>query len=78
MINAPWTFTSIWSIIKRFLDPKTIAKVHILGSDYQKELCQLVDGSSLPKFLGGTCSCPGGCENSDQGNCRLYSHSLKL
>jgi len=67
IINAPWGFSSVFSVVKRFLDPVTVAKIHVLGSSYQKELFGQVPKENLPKALGGECSCPGGCELSDEG-----------
>ena len=32
VINAPSIFSVIWAVVRQFLDPKTVAKVHILGS----------------------------------------------
>jgi hypothetical protein len=49
------------------LDENTVSKIHILGSNYQKQLLELVDADQLPKIYGGTCECPNGCENSDIG-----------
>lgn len=67
VINAPWGFSGVWSIIKGWLDPVTVQKVHILGSGYQKELLAQVPAENLPKQFGGTCECEGGCEFSDMG-----------
>jgi hypothetical protein len=67
IINAPWGFSSAFSVVKKFLDPVTVAKIHILGSGYEKELLSQVPKENLPKRFGGTCECPGGCEFSDQG-----------
>ncbi|KAJ3305024.1 cytosolic factor, phosphatidylinositol/phosphatidylcholine transfer protein [Kappamyces sp. JEL0829] len=67
IINAPMLFTAIWAIIKRFLDQKTISKIHILGANYQDKLLDLIDASNLPLEYGGTCACPGGCAHSDVG-----------
>ncbi len=54
MINAPWFFTSIWSLIKSFLDPKTASKFVILGTDYLPELRKYIDDSQIPEELGGS------------------------
>lgn len=51
----------MWAVVKPFLDSKTAAKFHLLGSDYQKTLLQYVDADQLPKELGGDCVCEGGC-----------------
>ncbi|PHH84367.1 hypothetical protein CDD83_2059 [Cordyceps sp. RAO-2017] len=67
LINAPWGFSTVWSVVKGWLDPVTVAKIHILGSGYKSELLKQVPAESLPKDFGGTCECPGGCENSDAG-----------
>ncbi|KAJ5235670.1 Cellular retinaldehyde binding/alpha-tocopherol transport [Penicillium citrinum] len=67
IINAPWGFSSVFSVVKGFLDPVTVSKIHVLGSGYQKELLAQVPAENLPKEFGGTCECEGGCELSDQG-----------
>lgn len=67
LINAPWGFSTVWGIIKAWLDPVTVAKIHILGGSYQKELFQQVAPENLPKQFGGSCECPGGCVFSDMG-----------
>jgi hypothetical protein len=67
LINAPWGFGTVWGMIKGWLDPVTVQKIHVLGSGYQKELLQQVPAENLPKQFGGKCECPGGCELSDMG-----------
>jgi hypothetical protein len=67
LINAPWGFSSVFSVVKGFLDPVTVQKIHVLGSGYQKELLSQVPAENLPKIFGGTCECPGGCAFSDEG-----------
>jgi hypothetical protein len=67
MINAPWGFSTVWSIVKGWLDPVTVSKINILGSGYKSELLKQIPGENLPKKFGGECECQGGCENSDAG-----------
>ncbi|KAF5382552.1 hypothetical protein D9615_002843 [Tricholomella constricta] len=69
IVNAPSTFTAIWSIIKPWLSKETAEKVDILGSNYKDVLLKLVDAESLPSTLGGTCECEehGGCHMSCPG-----------
>jgi hypothetical protein len=67
IINSPMLFSSVWSLIKPFLDEVTVKKIHILGSSYKKSLLEYIDEAALPSRLGGNCSCPGGCEKSDVG-----------
>ena len=35
IINAPFLFTAIWRVIKVILDARTLAKIQIIGSDYE-------------------------------------------
>jgi hypothetical protein len=67
IINAPWGFSTAWTLIKGWLDEATVAKIHILGHDYKKELLQQIPAESLPAFLGGSCFCGQGCQLSDAG-----------
>jgi len=56
--NAPMTFTTIWAVMKGWLDEKTREKIKIKGKDYKKTLLQYVDEDQLAEFLGGTCKAP--------------------
>lgn len=67
LINAPWGFSSVFGMIKSFLDPVTVEKIHVLGSGYQAQLLAQVPAENLPKQFGGTCECAGGCGFSDAG-----------
>ena len=69
IINAGSGFRLLWNTVKSFLDPKTTAKIHVLGNKYQSKLLEVIDASELPDFLGGTCTCAdkGGCMVSDKG-----------
>jgi len=59
IVNAPFLFAGIWTIIKSFIDEKTRAKIKIIGSGWQTTLLENVDKEKLPIFLGGTCMCGG-------------------
>ncbi|KAM0011103.1 putative CRAL-TRIO lipid binding domain, CRAL/TRIO domain, CRAL/TRIO domain superfamily [Helianthus debilis subsp. tardiflorus] len=67
IINAGAGFRLLWNTVKSFLDPKTAAKIHVLGN--KNKLLEIIDASELPEFLGGTCTCTdkGGCLLSDKG-----------
>ncbi|XP_031399826.1 phosphatidylinositol/phosphatidylcholine transfer protein SFH12-like isoform X2 [Punica granatum] len=67
IINAGSGFRMLWNTVKSFLDPKTAAKINVLGTKYQSKLLEIIDASELPEFLGGTCNCEGGCMGSDKG-----------
>ncbi|KAH9916783.1 CRAL-TRIO domain-containing protein [Fomitopsis serialis] len=67
IINAPWAFSAVWSIIKPWLDEVTVSKIDILGRDYKTKLLDQIPAENLPKDFGGTCQCAGGCSLSDAG-----------
>ncbi|OBA19963.1 CRAL/TRIO domain-containing protein [Metschnikowia bicuspidata var. bicuspidata NRRL YB-4993] len=49
--NAPWIFSTVWNIIKNWLDPVVASKIHFTKSfdDLQK----FVEPKYIPKYLGG-------------------------
>ena len=63
IINAPWAFSTVWSIVKPWLDEVKVAKIDIVSSAYVKE--KLL--SQIPAEFGGTCQCVGRCLLSDVG-----------
>lgn len=69
IINAPASFTTIWSFIKPWLAKETLAKIDILGTDYRAVLLRQIPAENLPASLGGTCTCAeaGGCKLSNAG-----------
>ncbi|KII96177.1 hypothetical protein PLICRDRAFT_49072 [Plicaturopsis crispa FD-325 SS-3] len=67
IINAPWAFSAVWSVIKPWLDEVTVSKIDILGSGYKEKLLQQISPENLPKEFGGTCACEGGCSLGDVG-----------
>ncbi|TYG81072.1 hypothetical protein ES288_D02G267900v1 [Gossypium darwinii] len=69
IINARSGYRLLWGTVKSFLDPKTTAKIHVLGNKYQSKLLEVIDANELPEFLGGNCTCSdkGGCMLSDKG-----------
>ncbi|KAF2835824.1 SEC14 cytosolic factor [Patellaria atrata CBS 101060] len=67
VINAPWGFGAVFNFVKRFLDPVTVEKIHILGTGYEKELLAQIPKENLPTAFGGSCECAEGCMLSDAG-----------
>lgn len=69
IINGGPGFKILWGTVKKFLDPHTSDKIHVIGHKYQSKLLEVIDASELPEFLGGTCTCAdgGGCLRSDKG-----------
>lgn len=58
VVNAPWAFTAVFTMVKGWLDEKTVKKIHVKGSDYKAKLLEFVDEEFLPDFLGGKCTQP--------------------
>lgn len=67
IINSPMLFTAVWALIKPLLDEATVKKISIIGSSFKKDLLEVIDEQNIPVAYGGSCSCTGGCENSDLG-----------
>jgi len=67
IINSPWAFSAVWSLVKPWLDEVTVAKIDIVGYSYQGKLLAQIPVENLPKEFGGKCECVGGCSLSDAG-----------
>jgi hypothetical protein len=55
LVNAPWYFAAIYSLISPFLDPVTAKKVQIIGTDFLPTLREQIDDSMIPQTMGGSC-----------------------
>ncbi|KND03469.1 uncharacterized protein SPPG_00952 [Spizellomyces punctatus DAOM BR117] len=51
VVNAPWIFNGCWTIIRPWLDPVVVSKVHFIKSS---ELFNYVDEKQIPERLGGS------------------------
>jgi hypothetical protein len=72
IINAPWAFSAVWSMIKGWLDEVTVNKIDIIGTAYRDKLLAQIPVENLPKEFGGSCECDGGCSLSDAGPWKDY------
>lgn len=61
VVNAPTAFGAAWSFIKPFLDPRTVNKIEVVKGNPGPRLLEFIDADCLPAYLGGSCSCAGGC-----------------
>ena len=52
-LNTPWLFYPLWAIVRPWIDPVTVKKFHLLGSNYQDELLKYIPASDLPVEYGG-------------------------
>lgn len=49
--NAPWIFSTVWNVIKNWLDPVVLSKIHFTkGYD---DLRHIIDPEHIPTYLGG-------------------------
>lgn len=49
--NAPWIFSTVWNIVKNWLDPVVASKIHFTKN--YKELCVFIHPKFIPTNLGG-------------------------
>lgn len=56
IVNAPWGFSTIWSLLRSFLDERTANKVHVIAASENAadKLKQMMDIALLPSSVGGT------------------------
>jgi hypothetical protein len=54
MINAPFTFSVLWAMIKPWIDPVTVNKFRIIGTNYQDALKEAIAEDQIPVEYGGT------------------------
>ena len=54
VVNAPWSFTAVWNVIKGWIDEEYRKQVNIVSGDPIPLLLQDIDIDQLPDFLGGT------------------------
>ena len=73
IINAPYAFSLVWTIVKPWLDEVTVAKIEILGGSYKDALLKQIPRENLPKEFGGLCECKSGCSMSDAGPWNVQS-----
>lgn len=58
IINSNKLFSSVWSVVKTFLDKITLEKIHLYKKDYHQELEDLIGKERLPTFYDGEVDTP--------------------
>eukprot|EP00465_Bigelowiella_longifila_P007419 CAMPEP_0185259638 /NCGR_PEP_ID=MMETSP1359-20130426/8379_1 /TAXON_ID=552665 /ORGANISM="Bigelowiella longifila, Strain CCMP242" /LENGTH=218 /DNA_ID=CAMNT_0027845613 /DNA_START=39 /DNA_END=695 /DNA_ORIENTATION=+ len=56
IVNAPFVFTTAWSLLKAFIHSSTQKKITILGSNTKKNIeimSEHIDPAEIPTWLGG-------------------------
>jgi len=57
VVNAPKIFASMWKVISKFLDPRTLEKISLSSSsESSARLLAVIDAENLPAIYGGNCS----------------------
>lgn len=56
MINTPWVFNTIWFFVKGLIAQRTLDKISVLGSSFEKELFAEIGQKSVPAIIGGPCT----------------------
>lgn len=74
ILNPPFLFTSVWNLIKQFMDKNTVAKTHVIKDKKSatRKLLEFIDAKDLPKEYGGECTCNPD-PNSDESLCHVNS-----
>ncbi|ESS66922.1 hypothetical protein TCDM_04453 [Trypanosoma cruzi Dm28c] len=71
VINCPSFVAHAYSLIRGSLDKNTQQKIIFCDKAYSMELLKkIVDEDKIPVFLGGSCSCSGGCLPGIDSECR--------
>ena len=82
IINAPWVFTGVWSMIRPWLDPVTAAKISVMGKNYLPSLLEHIDASQIPIEFGGTSEMTLSNAMTEDGQAedfvaRMYTHQVE-
>ena len=54
MLNSPGTIYFSWKVVKNFLDPVTVDKIHIIKKNTDDHLWKLYDKNQIEQKYGGT------------------------
>jgi len=54
ILNAPWTFSTIWAFVRPLLDERVQKKINIIKGDISQEIVKFVALDQVPGVFGGT------------------------
>ena len=69
LVNPPLLFRPLWNLVRRVLPKHELRKVQLLAG-YEKAarvLSGVLEPESVPRHLGGACSCEAGCLSGRDG-----------
>ncbi|CAM9691831.1 unnamed protein product [Chrysoparadoxa australica] len=58
ILNAPWWFNMVWKVVSPVMHQNTRDKVTVCGSNYLKQLQELIDIENIPSAVGGKDTTP--------------------
>jgi hypothetical protein len=58
LVNTPGLFTTLFAMLKPFIDPVTLSKIEVLGSDFSDSFQRLMNMDQVSPCLGGTSETP--------------------
>lgn len=54
LLSPPSVFSMLWKVVKPWLAPRTVSKIHFIDGDVKHKLRALFDADQIPAALGGT------------------------
>lgn len=53
IVNAPWTFTAVWTAVKQFIEETTAMKISITSKTTDEKILTHINTEQLEKKYGG-------------------------
>ena len=69
LVNPPLLFRPLWNLARRVLPKHELHKIQLLASNEKaaRVLTGVLEPESVPRHMGGACSCEGGCLSGRDG-----------
>ena len=69
LVNPPLLFRPLWNLVRRVLPKHELHKIQLLASNEKaaRVLTGVLEPESVPRHMGGACSCEGGCLSGRDG-----------
>ena len=58
ILNAPWSFSTLWSAVKGFLEETTQMKINITSSSSDNKMLEHINPDQLQEIFGGRAQNP--------------------
>lgn len=72
LIRTPALFSTVWSVVRHFVDEGTADKIQILGSDYMPTLLKFIDLDNIPAYMLPPGTAGGLRDERGDPYCRCY------